>query len=108
MPSDHKITTYITNIYEKVFQVDLSEEKNIVVNLLRNAMQKVEGSKNYIVHVSKEDYKFVYERKKELADAAMAEDVIIDVVEDLTMKSGDALIETANGIFGTSVAIKQQ
>ncbi|MBR6148846.1 MAG: hypothetical protein IKQ44_10925 [Lachnospiraceae bacterium] len=98
-----KFVRYITNIYEKVFQVDLSEEKNIVVNLLRNAMQKVEGSKNYIVHVSKEDYKFVYERKKELADAAMAEDVIIDVVEDLTMKSGDALIETANGIFDCGV-----
>ena len=98
-----KFVRYITNIYEKVFQVDLSEEKNIVVNLLRNAMQKVEGSKNYIVHVSKEDYKFVYERKKELADAAMAEDVIIDVVEDLTMKSGDALIETANGIFDRGV-----
>lgn len=98
-----KFVRYITNIYEKVFQVDLSEEKNIVVNLLRNAMQKVEGSKNYIVHVSKEDYKFVYEHKKELADAAMAEDVIIDVVEDLTMKSGDALIETANGIFDCGV-----
>jgi len=98
-----KFVRYITNIYEKVFQVDLSEEKNIVVNLLRNAMQKVEGSKNYIVHVSKEDYKYVYERKKELADAAMAEDVIIDVVEDLTMKSGDALIETANGIFDCGV-----
>ncbi len=33
----------------------------------------------------------------------MAEDVIIDVVEDLTMKSGDALIETANGIFDCGV-----
>ena len=98
-----KFVRYITNIYEKVFQVDLSEEKNIVVNLLRNAMQKVEGSKNYIIHVSKEDYKFVYERKKELADAAMAEDVTIDVIEDLTMKSGDALIETANGIFDCGV-----
>ena len=98
-----KFVRYITNIYEKVFQVDLSQEKEIVVNLLRNAMQKVEGSKNYIIHVSKEDYKFVYERKKELAEAAMAEDVIIDVVEDLTMKGGDALIETANGIFDCGV-----
>lgn len=98
-----KFVRYITNIYEKVFQVDLSQEKEIVVNLLRNAMQKVEGSKNYIIHVSKEDYKFVYERKKELAEAAMAEDVIVDVVEDLTMKGGDALIETANGIFDCGV-----
>lgn len=98
-----KFVRYITNIYEKVFQVDLAEEREIVVNLLRTAMQKVEGSKNYMIHVSKEDYRFVYDRKKELADAAMAEDAIIDVVEDLTMKSGDCFIETANGIFDCGV-----
>ena len=98
-----KFVRYITNIYEKVFQVDLAEEKDIVVNLLKTAMQKVEGSKNYMIHVSKDDYKFVYEHKKDLADAAMAEDAIIDVVEDLTMKSGDCFIETANGIFDCGV-----
>lgn len=98
-----KFVRYITNIYEKVFQVDLSEEKDIVVNLLRTAMQKVEGSKNYMIHVSKEDYKFVYEHKKDLSDAAMSEDAIIDVVEDLTMKSGDCFIETANGIFDCGI-----
>lgn len=98
-----KFVRYITNIYEKVFQVDLAEEKDIVVNLLRTAMQKVEGTKNYMIHVSKEDYRFVYDRKKELADAAMAEDAIIDVVEDLTMKSGDCFIETANGIFDCGI-----
>ena len=98
-----KFVRYITNIYEKVFQVDLTEERDIVVNLLRTAMQKVEGSKNYMIHVSKEDYRFVYDRKKELADAAMAEDAIIDVVEDLTMKSGDCFIETSNGIFDCGI-----
>ena len=98
-----KFVRYITNIYEKVFQVDLAEEKEIVVNLLKTAMQKVEGSKNYMIHVSKDDYKFVYDRKKDLAEAAMAEGAIIDVVEDLTMKSGDCFIETANGIFDCGV-----
>lgn len=98
-----KFVRLITNIYEKVFQVDLAEEKEIVVNLLKTAMQKVEGSKNYMIHVSKDDYKFVYDNKKVLAEAAMAEDAIIDVVEDLTMKSGDCFIETANGIFDCGV-----
>ncbi len=98
-----KFVRLITNIYEKVFQVDLAEEKEIVVNLLKNAMQKVEGSKNYMIHVSKDDYKYVYDHKADLAQAAMAADAIIDVVEDLTMKSGDCFIETANGIFDCGV-----
>lgn len=98
-----KFVRYLTNIYEKVFQVNLAEERDIVVNLLKNAMQKVEGSKNYMIHVSKDDYKFVYERKRELADATMTEDSVIDVVEDATLKSGDCFIETANGIFDCGI-----
>ena len=56
-----------------------------------------------MIHVSKEDYRFVYDHKKELADASMSADAVIDVVEDLTMKSGDCFIETANGIFDCGV-----
>lgn len=98
-----KFVRYLTNIYEKVFQVDLAEEKEIVVNLLKNAMQKVEISKNYMIHVSKDDYKFVYEHKKELSEATMSEDAVIDVVEDATLKAGDCFVETANGIFDCGI-----
>lgn len=94
---------HITNIYEKVFQMDLADKKEIVLNVLQNAMQKIEGTKNYIVHVSKEDYAFVNERKSVLVDATLAADVIVDVVEDITMRQGDCMIETANGIFDCGI-----
>ncbi|MCR5799417.1 MAG: hypothetical protein K6G69_05025 [Lachnospiraceae bacterium] len=94
---------HITNIYEKIFQIELSDKKEIVMNVLHNAMQKIEGTKNYIIHVSRDDYSLVNEHKNELVDAAMAADVIIDVVEDMTMKHGDCMIETANGIFDCGI-----
>lgn len=94
---------HITNIYEKVFQMELSDKKDIVLNVLQNAMQKIEGTKNYIVHVSKEDYSFVNERKSILMEATMAADVIVDIVEDMTMRQGDCMIETANGIFDCGI-----
>lgn len=94
---------HITNIYEKVFQMDLSDKKEIVLNVLQNAMQKTEGTKNYIVHVSKDDYAFVNERKGILVDATLTADVIVDIVEDITMRQGDCMIETANGIFDCGI-----
>lgn len=94
---------HITNIYEKVFLMDLSDKKDIVLNVLQNAMQKIEGSKNYIVHVSKEDFSFVNERKSILVDATLAADVTVDIVEDITMRQGDCMIETANGIFDCGI-----
>ena len=94
---------HITNIYEKVFQIELSDQKDIVLNVLRTAMQKIEGTKNYIIHVSRDDYNYVSEKKGVLLEAALAADVIIDVVEDMTMKRGDCMIETANGIFDCGI-----
>ena len=94
---------HITNIYEKVFQVDLSEEKSIVVNLLRNAMQRIEGSNNYLIHVSEDDYESVSEKRDELTCAAAATEVVVDIIEDITLRKGECYIETANGIFDCGI-----
>lgn len=94
---------HITNIYEKVFQMDLSDKKDIVLNVLQSAIQKIESTKNYIIHVSKEDYSFVNDRKNILIDATMSADAIVDIVEDMTMRQGDCMIETANGIFDCGI-----
>ena len=89
----------LTSIYEKVFEVDLRDERNLVINLLRSALTKIESTKNYMIHVSREDYKFVLENRDILVTMSMPADVNIDIVEDVTMKSGDCMIETPGGIF---------
>lgn len=93
----------LTNIYEQVFKVDLSEDRQIVVNLLRNAMQRIEGTKNYIIHVSRDDYPYVSENKQMLIDACQTQDSTVDLVEDITMRSGECMIETDGGIYDCSL-----
>lgn len=89
----------LTSIYEKVFEIDLRDEKSLVMNLLRNTMSQIESTKNYLIHVSRDDYKFVLENKESLVTMSMPADVTIDIIEDVTMKSGDCMIETSGGIF---------
>ena len=89
----------LTQIYERVFDVDLSEEKNLVTSLLHNTMMRIEGCKNYLIHVSRDDYAYVSEHRSELVTESMPEDITIDIVEDAMMKAGDCMIETSNGIF---------
>lgn len=93
----------LTNIYEQVFKVDLSEDRKIVVNLLRNAMQRIEGTRNYIIHVSRDDYSYVSENKQMLIDACQTQDATVDLVEDVTMRSGECMIETDGGIYDCSL-----
>jgi len=89
----------ITSIYEQIFKVNLASDKEIVANLLRDTMLRVEKSKNYLVHVSSEDREYVMAHKDELMTSSMPEDATLDIIEDFTMKAGDCMIETSNGIY---------
>ncbi|MBO5460618.1 MAG: hypothetical protein J5983_02320 [Ruminococcus sp.] len=89
----------LTGIYEKVFECGLDNQQEIIVNLLRNTMKKLDGCKNFLVHVSSADYLYVKEHKYELLSDSSQEGTVIDVVEDSMMRENECTIETMNGIY---------
>lgn len=89
----------ITSIYEHIFQVELSSYREILVHLISTTMRKVEGSRSFIIHVSKEDYPFVSMQKKQLAAGIAAGSNAVDMVEDFTLGKGECFIEADGGIF---------
>lgn len=106
MESD--LVNVITSIYEHIFDVELSSNREILVYLINNTLRKVEGGRNFIVHVSKEDYPFVSSQKKQLVTVGSASNTV-DVVEDLNLAKGECFIETDGGIFdcGLGTQLKQ-
>lgn len=89
----------LTDIYEKIFKVDLAKEQNIIVHLISTAMHKIEGGSNYLIHVSKEDYSYVSMKKEELLASAVSSGASIEIVEDITLCSNECMIETDGGVF---------
>ncbi len=89
----------LTDIYEKIFKVDLAKEQDIIVHLISTAMHKIEGSSNYLIHVSKEDYSYVSMKKEELLASAVYSGASVEIVEDITLCSNECMIETDGGIF---------
>ena len=106
MESD--LVDVITNIYEHIFHVELSSNREILVYLINTTLRKVEGGRNFIVHVAKEDYPFVSSQKKQLVAAGAATNTV-EVVEDLNLEKGECFIETDGGIFdcGLGTQLKQ-
>ncbi len=97
----------LTEIYEHIFHVRFAENKDIVFHLIQDAVRKIESSKDFIIHVSKEDYGYVSMQKKELL-AGVAHASSAEIIEDVTLGEGECLIETGTGIFdcglGTQLA----
>lgn len=88
----------ITGIYEHVFHVELYAYREILVHLIASTLRKVDGNKEFLVHVSKEDYPYVNMQKRQL-QAGMTGGVSLEIIEDVTMEKNACMIETEGGIF---------
>lgn len=93
----------LTGIYEHIFHVELSGYRDIIVCLIADALRKTEGGRDYIVHVSKEDYPYVSMQKKQITAGGGSSNTTIELVEDVTLAKNQALIETDSGIFDCSL-----
>ncbi len=93
----------LTGIYEKIFEVGLDNQREIVVILLRNTMRKLDGCKNFLVHVSTADYSYVKEHKADLLSGSAQEGTVIDIIEDSMIRENECTIETINGIYDCGI-----
>lgn len=94
-----KFVETMTDIYEKVLKVDLAKDHDILVHLISSAMHKIEGSSNYLIHVSREDYQYVILKKEEALVSAVSPHSSVEIVEDMTLGANDCIIETDGGVF---------
>ena len=78
----------------------------MVIHLLKNTLQKMEGCSEYLIHVSRDDLAFVSIQKNTLLEAGGVVNANFDIIEDVTLKKNQCLIETENGIFDCSLGVE--
>ena len=96
----------LTDVYEHIFHVNFSENRDVIIHLLKNTLQKMEGCAEYLIHVSKDDMAFVSMQKNTLIEAGGVVNANFDIIEDATLKKNQCLIETENGIFDCSLSVE--
>ncbi len=89
----------ITQIYEHIFHVDLQSNRDILTCLISNTLRKIEGERDFIIHVSKEDYPYVNMQKKQMLAGAVAANSNVEIIEDVTLAKNECMIETDSGIY---------
>lgn len=89
----------ITDVYEHIFGVDLSGNKQILTHLVANTIRRIDGPKSFLVHVSSADKAAVSENKSQLMDACAAPGSQVEIIEDMSLAQNQCFIETDGGIF---------
>lgn len=93
----------LTGIYEHIFRVDLSDYRQIVVNLLIDALQKTNSASSYIIHVSKKDYPQVMKQKKRILEETGTLSDNLEIISDMTLSESQCMIETEAGVYDCSL-----
>ena len=92
----------LSDIYGHVIGVDLQDKKEIIFYLLQNALQNTDTTVDIMIHVSKDDYEYISSNKDALFEGIPGADNT-EIVPDITLNQGQAMIDTGSGIFDCSV-----
>lgn len=93
----------ITGIYEEIFKVELAGYKPILSYAIANTIRHIEGARDFLIHVSREDYKAMEEQKPALLEKLSSGQISIEFIEDATLNANDCMIETSGGIIDCGI-----
>jgi len=88
----------LSDIYQHIFQVDIKSRKELIVYLLGNMLKEIEGSREFLVHLSREDYPVVTARREELK-ALLMPNSSLEFIEDALVSQSNCYIEAEGGIY---------
>ena len=97
LEAEPKIIELVLSISRKVIADEMEERPVVVLNLVKNALEKVREQNHIIIHVSLDDYDFILQHRKDLQTMVGAEKNL-SVTADPVLNKGGCMIETS---FGT-------
>ena len=96
----------LTQIYEHVFNIELREDKGIILHLLKSTLSRIEPGRDLIVHISSDDYDDVMEEKETLDACITSPNTTMEIIEDPLLKENECMIESDSGVFDCSLGVE--
>lgn len=99
------IVDVILDISKKVLHTEIIQNKNIIFNLVREAINNCTYKSEVILKVSPEEYDHIMQNKDEL-DLILGDIENFEVRKDPLLQNGDCIVETPCGYVDTSMNTK--
>ena len=86
------------DIIDKVFKIEFSGKKEIILHLVDNVITNTPGSKEYMIRVNESNYGIINEHRQELIEK-VGTGVALDIIKDPLMGGDECMIETDGGVY---------
>ena len=100
-----ELVSVITEVFKKVINILSDNNEEIILDLVNSVMHNTEVSREFVIKVSPDDYKFLVNNQGKIY-CAMSREVQIEIVEDLSMTKNQCVIESDVGVYDCSLDIQ--
>ena len=97
MQAEDVIVSIAMTAVERVLPQHFIDVPQMVLPIVRDAIERVKDQKEIVVHVPPDSYDFVLMARDELRGIVTAGDSSLSITSDESLKPGDCLVETPNG-----------
>ena len=105
--AENTIAEMVMRIANKVLPQHLIDVPQLILPLVREALQKVKDQPHVEVHVAPEAYELVMMAQSEF-QAQLEGSATLSVKSDESLKTGDCLLESPNGVVDAGLATQLQ
>ena len=100
-----KLLDTILTVFDEVFQMQFSGKREMLLQLVRNAMRGIRETRQYKIRVSESEVSFLREHKDELQEK-VGEDVQIEIVMDPELSESQCIIDADSGVYDCSLDVE--
>ncbi|MCR5665742.1 MAG: flagellar biosynthesis/type III secretory pathway protein [Eubacterium sp.] len=93
-----KLLDVILEVVDRVFHIQFSEKKEILLYLIQNTLSNIEGGKEFVIKTAPDNIMFL-QAQVEGIQARVGQGASIDFVSEPDMNGMQCIIESSNGIF---------
>ncbi|SER56069.1 FliH/SctL family protein [Lachnobacterium bovis] len=99
---EKEIVDVVAQIFEKVFRIQFSDKKDILLYLVKNTILNVEPDKEFRIRVSTAYRTYFEEHLSEIQDK-VGNGVNLEILNDASLNDSQCLIETNTGVFDCGI-----
>lgn len=100
-----KLLDTILAVFDEVFRMQFSGKREMLLQLVKNAMRGIRETRQYKIRVSEEEVAFLREHKEELQEK-VGEDVQIEIVMDPDLTESRCVIDADSGVYDCSLDVE--
>ena len=100
-----ELVDVMTDVFSSLVKELSSDRKDMILTLIDKVISGTESSNNYIIKTCKNDAEFL-RSNREYVLKRIGRDINLEIVEDISMKQNECMIDTDLGIYDCSLDIQ--